>query len=317
MLKMSSTAADPMFRSDPSTEGFPEGYVEFDRVREALPDPEMADVSGSVTLEALHLPGPGPAIVFVHGGLGSLWNPYPQLYHLRGEQSLLTYALAGNGRSSQRPEQSIEGHVEDLWNLVDHYTLDRPIVHGHSYGAAIAIEYAKNHPCRGLVLHGGGDHDLTPAWEKPLMQMFMGLRLYRVFPEHALMRALARWAACHEDTSDALVEDFLQSNPMPRRRSAWKTVTEAFWGYDGRKDIGRVETPALVIHGPADRIVPMDVARETAHRLPTGVFHAMERAGHVATAERPAEYNRLLRLFIDVVQHERALKTLTTTDHPR
>ncbi|WP_263789992.1 alpha/beta fold hydrolase [Salinibacter sp.] len=273
----------------------------------------MAHISGSVSLETLHLPGPDPPIAFVHGGLGSLWNPYPQLYQLREEQALLTYALAGNGRSSRRPEQSIEGHVGDLRALIEHYDLGRPIVHGHSYGTAIAIEYAKKHPCRGLVLHGGGDHDLTPAWEKPLMRTFMALRLYRVFPRNVLMRALARWAACHEETSGALIDDFLRSNPMARRRSAWETVTKAFWGYDGRRDIGRVEAPALVIHGPADRIVPMEVARETARRLPNGAFHSIERAGHAATAERPAEYNRLLRLFVEVARGKQSLATVFNT----
>jgi pimeloyl-ACP methyl ester carboxylesterase len=304
-----------MILSDSCTEGLPKEYIKFDRAREALPEPEMAEVSRSVTLEALHLSGPKPGIVFVHGGLGSLWNPYPQLYHLRGEQVLLTYALAGNGRSSTRPDQSIEGHVEDLRNLVDHYQPKGPIVHGHSYGTAIAIEYAKKHPCRGLVLHGGGDHDLTPAWEKPLIRTFMALRLYRALPENTLMRALAGWAACHEDTPDALIEDFLQSNPMPRRRSAWETVTEAFWGYEGREGIDRVEAPALVIHGPADRIVPIEVARKTADRLPNGLFQLIERAGHAATVERPAEYNRLLRLFVHAVQNERSLDALEPSDH--
>ena len=284
-----------------STGNFPEGYVPFRQVREELPDPELYSVSDAVTLEALHLPGPEPAIVFIHGGLGSLWNPFPQLYTFRGEQGLLTYALAGNGGFSIRPEQTIEGHVADLKNLTARLGIDRPLVHGHSYGTAIAIEYAKEHPCRGVVLHAGGDHDLTPPWEKPLLRLFLALRLYRVFPETAAMRALARWAACHEETPDGLVEDFLQSNPMPRRRSAWKTVTEAFWGYDGRPDIDRVEVPALVIHGPADRIVPMEVARRTARRLPRGEFHSLDRSGHVATAERPAEYNRLLRRFIRVL----------------
>lgn len=74
----------------PSSGGkFPAGYVRFDRVRTSLPEPEIAHVSTSVALETLHLPGPDPPIVFVHGGLGSLWSPYSQLYHLRGEQTLL------------------------------------------------------------------------------------------------------------------------------------------------------------------------------------------------------------------------------------
>jgi pimeloyl-ACP methyl ester carboxylesterase len=81
-------------------------------------------------------------------------------------------------------------------------------------------------------------------------------------------------------------------------------VTEAFWGYDGRPDIERVDVPTLVIHGPADGIVPVDVARRTARRLPESVFCRMEGTGHVAMIERPAAYNRLLRALITAVEAE-------------
>jgi hypothetical protein len=37
-------------------------------------------VSESVELETIHMDGSDPAVVFVHVGLGSLWNPYPQLH---------------------------------------------------------------------------------------------------------------------------------------------------------------------------------------------------------------------------------------------
>jgi len=285
--------------------GRPEGYVSFDRVQAALPEPTPVEISGDVTLNTLHVSGPAPALVFVHGGLGSLWNPYPQLHAFRGEQELLTYALAGNGESSDRPAQSIEGHVADLKHLLDAVGIERPILHGHSYGTAIAIEYAKRHPVRGLVLHAGGGHDLTPAWEKPLLRFFLALRLYRLLGQNALMGVLARWAACHDDTPAAVVDDILRSNPMPRRRSAWRTVTEAFWGYDGRDQLDRIEASTLVLHGPADRIVPIEVARETARRIPGAVFGRIERTGHVAMMERPALYNRLLRALVRSVQTSR------------
>lgn len=286
-----------------SEEGVPDGYVPFARVREALPDTQRIPISEAVTLETLFLPGPAPEIVFVHGGLGSLWNPYPQLHAFRGEQGLLTYALAGNGRSSTRSEQTLRGHVADLRRLVEQYSLDSPIIHGHSYGTAVALEYAKHHPCDGLVLHAGADHDLTPSWEKPLLRLILATRLYRLPLRGPLMQILARWAACHEETPDALIDDFLQSNPMPRRRSAWETVTEAFWGYDGRQDIARITVPTLVIHGLADRIVSLETVRTTAQRIPTAAFCSVERSGHIAMAERPAAYNRLLQLLIDAVRH--------------
>lgn len=286
---------------------FPPDYVPFDRVRSSLPDPTLVDVTETVSLETVRRPGPSPEIVFVHGGLGSLWNPYPQFAGLDGERGMVTYSLAGNGKSSERPVQSIEGHVADLKRLLDELGVDRPIVHGHSYGTAIAIEYAKRHPTSGVALHAGGDHDLTPEWEKPLMRLFLALRLYRLPSNDALLRQFAHRVGFHEASSAALVEDFLKSNPMPHRRSAWTTVTEAFWGYDGRADIDRVDVPTLVIHGPADGIVPVDVARATAQRLPDGVFCRVERTGHVAMIERPAVYNRLLRSLVDAVDGDRDL----------
>jgi pimeloyl-ACP methyl ester carboxylesterase len=155
-----------------SSTTFPPAYVPFERVRESVPEPARVQVSGSIHLETLHLPGPKPGIVFVHGGLGSLWNPYPQLGAFEDECGLLTYSLAGNGTSMAPPEQSLDGHVSNLEGLIDELDIDRPIVHGHSYGTAVAIEYAKRRPTAALVLHGGGDHDLTPSWEKPLLRLF-------------------------------------------------------------------------------------------------------------------------------------------------
>lgn len=273
-----------------------------------MPEPHRVQVSESVALETIHVDGSDPAIVSVHGGLGSLWNPYPQLDAFEGERELVTYSLAGNGNSTTRPEQSLTGHVTDLRNLLDALDIDRPVVHGHSYGTAVALEYAKRHPTAGLVLHAGGDHDLTPAWEKPLLRLFLALRLYHLPANDALIRQLAYSVGFHEETAEAVVEDFLQSNPLPRRRSAWTTVTEAFWGYDGRSDTERVDVPALVIHGPADGIVPVDAARGTARRLPNGVFCRMERTGHVAMIERPAAYNRLLRALLAAIEDERNLE---------
>ncbi|WP_415378928.1 alpha/beta fold hydrolase [Halosimplex sp. TS25] len=292
-----------------TTAQYPPEYVPFEDVCRSLPTPRQVQVSDSVELETLHLTGPDPAIVFVHGGLGSLWNPYPQLAAFEGERELVAYSLAGNGNSTVRPTQSLAGHVSDLRQLLDELQIERPIVHGHSYGTAVAIEYAKRHPTAGVILHAGGDHDLTPAWEKPLLRLFLALRLYRIPVTDALIRQLAYTVGFHEETSRAVVEDFLQSNPLPHRRSAWTTVTDAFWGYDGRSDIDQLGMPTLVIHGPADGIVPVEVARDTANRIPGSVFCRLEGAGHVAMIERPAAYNTLIRALITAIRENRDLET--------
>lgn len=64
------------------------GYPSFSAVKGNLPELERTEVTTGVELETLFLPGPDPTIVFIHGGLGSLWNPYLQLDAFRGEQGL-------------------------------------------------------------------------------------------------------------------------------------------------------------------------------------------------------------------------------------
>lgn len=191
-----------------TTGEFPRGYVPFEEARESLPRPERIQIFDELELDTLYLSGPDPTLVFVHGGLGSLWNPYPQLDAFAGERGVVTYALAGNGNSTTRPEQSLDGHVADLEHLLEELDIDRPIVHGHSYGTAIAIEYTKRNPTSGLVLHGGGDHDLTPEWEKPLLRLFLALRLYRLPWTRIVTRQLAHRVGFHEATPRAVIEDF-------------------------------------------------------------------------------------------------------------
>lgn len=276
----------------------PNGYPPFTSVKEQLPRPERTAVDTGVELEALHLPGPGPAVVFVHGGFANLWNHYLQLHEFRGEREVLAYSLAGNGGSTDRPEQTVSGHVADLVGLLDELGVEDPVVHGWSYGTAVALEYAKRYPTAGLVLHAGGSHDLTPGWEKPVLRAVLALRLYRLPTSRRLLREYAYRVLVHEETPEAVVDDFLDSNPPPRRRSAWETVTKAFVGYDGRADLHTIDVPTLVVHGPADGLVPVRVGRETAAALPDAVFCLLERTGHIAPVERPDAYNRLLRALL-------------------
>lgn len=277
---------------------FPEGYVPFETVRESLPDPTGIRINEQIELETLILEGPEPTLVFIHGGLGSLWNPYVQLHTFHGHRKLLSYSLAGNGASSDRSRYSLSGHVKDLRRLIDKLGVAPPILHGWSYGTAVALEYAKKYPVEGLVLTGGGSHDLTPDLEKPLLRLVLKLRLYRLPVPSRILRTLAHRIGFHEEASGDLVKDFMKSNPLPDRRSAWLTVRDAFWGYDGREGIDRIDVPTLILQGSSDAVVPVNVARQTASELPQARLEVLKKAGHAAPVEKPAVYNNKLRNFM-------------------
>ncbi|MFB6203526.1 MAG: alpha/beta fold hydrolase [Candidatus Nanohaloarchaea archaeon] len=271
----------------------------FSQVREELPDTRRVEVSGGVELEVLHLEGGSPALVFVHGAMGSLWNPYTLLDRFHGDREMVSYSIAGNRGSDAPPEQSLDEHVRELKEMLEELEIERPVLHGHSYGSTISLEYAKKHDVSGLIIHGGGSHGLMPSWERPLVDLCSALRLYRFGPCRWLMRKLAVRAAVEERTER--IEDFLQTNSVPTRRSAWRTVRESFWGYDGREDLEEVDVPVLVIHGREDGIVPLEVAEKTVELLPEGRLEVLEDSGHVGFVEQPDLYSELVEDFLEEV----------------
>jgi pimeloyl-ACP methyl ester carboxylesterase len=62
--------------------------------------------------------------------------------------------------------------------------------------------------------------------------------------------------------------------------------------------LGGVATPALVVWGGDDRVVPLECGERFAKALPNARLHVIERAGHFVEMERPDELARLVAAFV-------------------
>ena len=71
------------------------------------------------------------------------------------------------------------------------------------------------------------------------------------------------------------------------------------WGTDFRADLGRVGVPTLIIHGDADRIVPLQASAQRLHELlPGSRLAVIEGAPHGLTWTHADEVNRELLAFL-------------------
>lgn len=149
-----------------------------------------------------------------------------------------------------------------------------------------------------MILASGGVYELTPDWEKPVLKAAIMLRLYRLtFPDW--MKKIFASRMFYSDTSGARIGGFLESNPIPSRRSAWITILDSFWNYEAG-NLGEIDTEVLVIHGSHDKIVPVSAARETAERL-SAPLRIVPETGHVPMVEKPETYTKYLRNFMDEI----------------
>ncbi|QQQ79453.1 alpha/beta hydrolase [Saccharothrix sp. 6-C] len=71
------------------------------------------------------------------------------------------------------------------------------------------------------------------------------------------------------------------------------------WLTDFRADVERIDVPALILHGTADRILPIDAtAREFRRRLPDARYVEIDGAPHGLLLTHTAEVNAALLAFL-------------------
>jgi proline iminopeptidase len=156
------------------------------------------------TVVLLH-PGPG----FDHGLFKVQLGPW-----LAGRAQVVYLDQRGGGRSDRGPteELRLERWAEDVRELCDRLSIERPIVLGLGFGALVAVEYAARHPMHpgGLVLAGAVAR-MMPERSISTFERLGGR-------QRAMLRgaSTARWTTRHSPTSCASA---FRSSPATSCRS--------------------------------------------------------------------------------------------------
>lgn len=115
--------------------------------------PELVTVADQrLEAQQIEVPQPRGTIVLLHEALGSVshWRDFPARLAEQSRYNVLLYSRAGHGQSEGWPGERSRLHYEQqalatLPALLRHFSIDRPVLLGHSEGAAIALIYAAQH----------------------------------------------------------------------------------------------------------------------------------------------------------------------------
>jgi proline iminopeptidase len=266
-------------------------------------------------------------VLVLHGGPGATHEYLTPLADLAGAgYEVVFYDQLGCGRS-QRPrsyrDYTVAANAGDADELRIRLRLGRVHLLGHSYGGALALEAAVQHPraWRSVVV-ASGYASMRTLWGA------RRLRVSQLSPSNRRAWLRSERTGATTPATQRAVEEFRRrfSEHMANRPyEAWLTFShinlrildatgyrapriydEGFQhgtmaGWDVTKEISRLRMPVLVTVGQFDHVAPA-CAREIHRCIPRSRLVVIGGAGHQPFFEQRDRYISLLRDFLDRVQ---------------
>lgn len=265
--------------------------------------------------------GSGDPVVLIHGYplSGASWEKQVPVL-LEAGQRVITYDRRGFGKSSQPTTgYNYDTFAEDLHKLVTHLKLRNFAVVGFSMGGGEVARYIGKHGPKGVskaVIIGGVPPYLLKTSDNPDGvdgSVFEGIQ-----------KAVAadRYAFFTEFFKNFFNTDVFLGKRISEQavQASWNVAASASaiaslacvptWHEDFRNDLTRIDVPTLVIHGDADRIVPIKASGEKTAKLVKGArLVAIKDGPHAVSWTHADEVNTELVNFLGKGTAKRAAST--------
>jgi len=215
--------------------------------------------------------GSGDAVVLIHGYplSGASWEKQIPVLLAEGHR-VITYDRRGFGKSSQPATgYSYDTFAEDLQKLVTHLKLREFALVGFSMGGGEVARYLGKYGSKGVskaVFISSVPPFLLKTPDNPEGvdgSVFEGIQKAVVADRYAFFT---------EFFNNFYNTDLLLGKRVSQQvvQSSWNVAAGASataslacvptWHEDFRKDLTRIDVPTLVIHGDADRILPISAS---------------------------------------------------------
>ncbi len=260
----------------------------------ADPDGEFIDLNG-VAHYVVRQPGPGPAVLLVHG-FGGASVDWEFLRPYLTEYDLYALDLAGFGLSEKglALDMSHAVQAERLRALLDHYGLREVHLVGHDMGGNIALHLAQTHPERvqslALIAPALIYHPTTPIPEWALQTGFIQ-RWARVFIRWIMPASTEINLRSAAERDSIVTPALIKAYQRPYHTPDWDLALLALARDSSQSPLPRAlqQTPTrtLVLWGAADGWIAPQTAEQIAEDLPQARRVLLPGTGHLPMLEAP------------------------------
>ena len=246
--------------------------------------------------------GEGHAIILLHGigsGSGS-W--IDQLKHLASKYKVIAWDAPGYGGTARLTKDypKASDYVEALEYFISGLDIEPYLIVGHSFGALIAGNYAKNHAeLPALVLanpavgYGASDPKLRDE------KLSMRIDLMKSLGPKGL--AIARSSTLLSDKASEEAKTLVHLNMKNLIPAGYAQAAHMLASANLVEDAPCYRGPVLVLGGDKDTITPEAQCRLVAGSYPNHNYKTLLNVGHASYIENSIQFNKQLFNFIDDV----------------
>jgi pimeloyl-ACP methyl ester carboxylesterase len=254
--------------------------------------------------------GTGKPIVLIHGYplSGASWERQLPVLLAAGYR-VITYDRRGFGKSSQPTSgYNYDTFAEDLRGLVTHLKLKEFALAGFSMGGGEVARYIGKYGSKGVtkaVFISSVPPFLLKTADNPEGVdggVFEGIEKAVAADRYAFFTGFFK----NFYNTDVLLGKRISEQAV---QASWNVAAGASataslacvptWHEDFRKDLSHVDIPTLVIHGDADRIVPLQAAGQRTAKMIAGARLVVLKEGpHAVTWTHADEVNAELVNFL-------------------
>ncbi len=246
--------------------------------------------------------GQGPPLTLVEGIGYASWMWFRQIDPLASHHRLLIYDNRGVGLSDH-PDQSytIRDMADDLAGLLDAVGISCTHLLGVSMGGFIAQEFAIAYPERlhrlALASTAFGGPKMVPIPSETQQSMIPDPSLP---PEERIRKVMSlAFAPGYAETHPEIVDTVLGMRLKALQPyDAWQRQAGAIANFDLSDRLSQLLTPTLILHGDADRVVPVENAHLLAEQLPYAKLTILPGGGHLVFIEQAERFNQAVMDFL-------------------
>jgi pimeloyl-ACP methyl ester carboxylesterase len=241
--------------------------------------------------------GPFVLLVMGLGARGENWTPIARALAGRGYRTIqFDNRDVGRSTKSFDADYEIADMAADAIGLLDELGVEKAHVIGISMGGMISQELLVRHPerfTRAVLMATWPGGELATMPEAAMLESLSAMADHGdPARDGDALRALYRsmtgpsFAEKNPEMLEMAVSFALENPPPPE---SLRRQLRAIGGFSIWDRLPDVRTPALILHGDADRLIPYDNGVMLSRRIPGASLRTLPGVGHLVPLEAPFE----------------------------